>query len=428
MGSTNSKEDDRPKAEEQHAPAVDPDDEPDEWDKRIFSTGCADENAKMTDCYYDKKDWRACKQEASKLPPVPARKVLEPGLEHQRYHQHSPPPSPPANPENMRSRALHACRPLRGSSPSIQCLRDPSSRPALLLLHAQAASTFTKKPASKPTKTPTYTRARQTPTPAAPATSSTPTPPTHPVLDPQAAVPPPATVADVDPALAAQIPTSNSASSAPSPAFTGALSGSASASASTNSNNNNNNSNSNSESTIDWSSSFHGLSTTPFSPETAAVLMKALDPLDIEIKPDGIIYLPEIKYRRILNTAFGPGGWGLAPRGELVVGEKVVTREFALVVHGRFIAQARGECQYFSEETIPTAGEGCKSNALLRCCKDLGIASELWDPRFIRAFKKAHCQEMWVEHVVSKKRRQFWFRKDTEPAYPYQAVKPGSRP
>lgn len=50
-------------------------------DKRIFSTGCAgmlsgvglkkrssinlyaDENAKLTDCYYDKKDWRGCKQE-----------------------------------------------------------------------------------------------------------------------------------------------------------------------------------------------------------------------------------------------------------------------------------------------------------------------------------------------------------------------------
>jgi hypothetical protein len=89
----------------------------------------------------------------------------------------------------------------------------------------------------------------------------------------------------------------------------------------------------------------------------------------------------------------------------------------------RFIAQARGECQYFSEETIPTAGEGCKSNALLRCCKDLGIASELWDPRFIREFKKAHCRELWVEHVVNKKKRQIWTRKDGEPAYPYQVAK-----
>ena len=30
----------------------------------------------------------------------------------------------------------------------------------------------------------------------------------------------------------------------------------------------------------------------------------------------GMIYLPEIKYRRILNQAFGPGGWAIMPRGE----------------------------------------------------------------------------------------------------------------
>lgn len=88
---------------------------------------------------------------------------------------------------------------------------------------------------------------------------------------------------------------------------------------------------------IDWSSSFHGLSTTPFSPEVAAVLMKPISFEDVEVKPDGIIYLPEIKYRRILNQAFGPGGWGMAPRGELMVGERVVTREYALLVHGRYV-------------------------------------------------------------------------------------------
>ncbi|KAK4145583.1 uncharacterized protein C8A04DRAFT_35629 [Dichotomopilus funicola] len=299
MGSKPSTEVPPPKTEvKQPVPAaVQDDDEPDEWDKRIFSTGCAEENAKMTDCYYEKKDWRACKDE--------------------------------------------------------KC----------------------------------------------------------------AAIPQAATIDDVDPQLAAQIPMpgANGANGYtngnPSAAFTAALTRGGS------------NGDGPEQSAIDWSSSFHGLSTTAFSPETAAVLMQPLDAIDIEIKPDGIIYLPEIKYRRILNRAFGPGGWGLAPRGELVVGEKVVTREYALVVHGRFIAQARGECQYFSEETIPTAGEGCKSNALLRCCKDLGIASELWDPRFIRTFKKAHCHEIWVEHIVNKKRRQVWTRKDSDPAYPYVVAK-----
>ncbi|GAP86834.1 putative mitochondrial genome maintenance protein mgm101 protein [Rosellinia necatrix] len=171
---------------------------------------------------------------------------------------------------------------------------------------------------------------------------------------------------------------------------------------------------------IDWTRSYHGLGTLAFPPEAAAILQARLDPDDIEVKPDGIIYLPEIKYRRILNTAFGPGGWGLAPRGQLMVQDRMVTREYALVVHGRFVAQARGEQQYFSEDGVSTAAEGCKSNALMRCCKDLGIASELWDPRYIRKFMKEHATQVWVEHVTTKKKKQIWLRKDDEVRYPFK--------
>lgn len=60
---------------------------------------------------------------------------------------------------------------------------------------------------------------------------------------------------------------------------------------------------------------------------------------DIEVKPDGIIYLPEIKYRRRLNQAFGPMGWGMIPRGEAVVGDNIVTREYALIVGGRYVIE-----------------------------------------------------------------------------------------
>jgi len=88
---------------------------------------------------------------------------------------------------------------------------------------------------------------------------------------------------------------------------------------------------------VDWTRSFHGLSTVPFSPEAAKALLAPIDPAEIEVKPDGIIYLPEIKYRRILNQAFGPGGWGLAPRGETIVTAKAVTREYALVALGRYV-------------------------------------------------------------------------------------------
>ena len=91
------------------------------------------------------------------------------------------------------------------------------------------------------------------------------------------------------------------------------------------------------ETQVDWTRSFHGLSSSPFSAEQSAVLTAELSADDIEIKPDGIVYLPEIKYRRILNKAFGPGGWGLAPRGETIVTGKVVTREYGLVCAGRWV-------------------------------------------------------------------------------------------
>ncbi|KAF8956714.1 mitochondrial genome maintenance MGM101-domain-containing protein [Flammula alnicola] len=171
----------------------------------------------------------------------------------------------------------------------------------------------------------------------------------------------------------------------------------------------------------DWSRSYSGLSTQPFPGEIIEVLLAPIDPMDVEMKPDGLLYLPEIKYRRILNKAFGPGGWGLAPRSETNVGPKIVSREYALVCLGRLVAVARGEQEYFDPSGIATATEGCKSNALMRCCKDLGVASELWDPRFIREFKAQHCVEVYVEHLPTKKKRKLWRRKDQGKfGYPYQ--------
>ena len=57
--------------------------------------------------------------------------------------------------------------------------------------------------------------------------------------------------------------------------------------------------------------------------------------------------------------------------------------------------------------------ETVKSNALMRLCKDLGIASECWDKRFTTDFKAQYCVKVWVE---SKNRPQ-WRRLDSEPFY-----------
>ncbi|KAG5463802.1 MAG: mitochondrial genome maintenance MGM101 [Olpidium bornovanus] len=50
-----------------------------------------------------------------------------------------------------------------------------------------------------------------------------------------------------------------------------------------------------------------------------------------------------------------------------------------MFVFGRLVSEARGYQEFFHKgKTADVAVEGIKSNALMRCCKDLGIASELW--------------------------------------------------
>lgn len=92
----------------------------------------------------------------------------------------------------------------------------------------------------------------------------------------------------------------------------------------------------------------------------------------------------------------------------------------------RLVSVARGEQDYFSPEGIPTAVEGCKSTALRRCCKDLGVASELWDPKFIRKFLAQHVKEVFAEHQVTKKRKKLYLRKDDVLKYPFKEIKYGN--
>lgn len=161
---------------------------------------------------------------------------------------------------------------------------------------------------------------------------------------------------------------------------------------------------------------YHGASSRPATKEQADILMAPVDKADVEIRPDGIIYLPEIKYRRTLNRAFGPMGWSLLPRSDVTMQDKTMTRLYALYVDGRFVAEARGEMDYIpanDQMTYATTAEGVKSNALMRCCKDLGIASELWDPGFIEAWKREYAAAYWVEG----KNKPQWRRNDRQPFY-----------
>jgi len=179
---------------------------------------------------------------------------------------------------------------------------------------------------------------------------------------------------------------------------------------------------------------YQGISKEPFAKDITDVLLSNIDSEDIEIKPDGLIYLPEIKYRRILNTAFGPGGWALKPFGPPVVDNGSLIRPYALYCLGRYVAESIGEQPYNEQSSFisfATATEAAKSNALVRCCKDLGIGSSLWDPTFIRQWKAKHATEKFFEHQKSKEKRKFWVLKNGVPnqiAWPWKEIDYSSVP
>lgn len=118
-----------------------------------------------------------------------------------------------------------------------------------------------------------------------------------------------------------------------------------------------------------------------------AALRRPLDPSEIDWKPlvkDGPPILPYVSHnpcRDRLDAAFGLGGWGMVPVGMPKEKDGVIYVPFAMVVDGVPRIYAWGEQAYHDNNKQMTYGdalEGAKSNAIVRCGKELGIGRELW--------------------------------------------------
>ena len=134
----------------------------------------------------------------------------------------------------------------------------------------------------------------------------------------------------------------------------------------------------------------------------------------------------------------------------------MITREYALFCCGRYVSQSVGEHTFYGQGNMVygKAMEAAKSNALVRCCKDLGIASELWDPKvvlcyfllktildnfllkffssqFVSDWKEKFATSVWCEHSITAEKRKLWHRSDREPAkifsYPWKLMASSSR-
>jgi hypothetical protein len=97
----------------------------------------------------------------------------------------------------------------------------------------------------------------------------------------------------------------------------------------------------------------------------------------------------------------------------------------ALFIYGRFISEAIGEQKYQDKNknmSMATAHEGAKTDCLSRCCKDIGIGGDLWNPNFIKDWKKINTVEVWVTNVSTTKQSVVWRKATDSPidVWPYK--------
>src|SRR5690349_18957228 len=56
---------------------------------------------------------------------------------------------------------------------------------------------------------------------------------------------------------------------------------------------------------------YAGISTRPVDEEQAKILTRGVDDADVDIRPDGMVYMGAHRVRQRLNEAFRPGGWSV---------------------------------------------------------------------------------------------------------------------
>jgi hypothetical protein len=147
---------------------------------------------------------------------------------------------------------------------------------------------------------------------------------------------------------------------------------------------------------------------------------------DVEIRPDGLVYLPWMEYVSRLRKAFGLS-WAIIPQGmpKFMKDSEMIYWGFYLVVEGKLSGFAIGEQRYQPTNATMTYGDACegaKSNALMRLCKGLGISLELWKPSFVKAWKEKYAESypgVWPDGKPMKDKfnnqKMLWRKKGKEP-------------
>jgi genome maintenance protein MGM101 len=164
-----------------------------------------------------------------------------------------------------------------------------------------------------------------------------------------------------------------------------------------------------------------GTSTLTLTDSQRLKLSEAIPDAELEILPSGEVYAPQVRYRQILTDAVGPGRWGLVECSEPAIKDNSVYQKWGLYINGVLVATAWGGHDYIPSNkrmSYVDSIESAKSNALVRCCKDLGIAWQCWDRKFTDQWKKDYAVEVWVTSTrTSSGYEKCWRKRDAEPLW-----------
>ena len=142
--------------------------------------------------------------------------------------------------------------------------------------------------------------------------------------------------------------------------------------------------------------------------------------MQVEIRPDGIVYAGWTEYARRLDAAIGIGQWTLVPQGRPMSQDGFVCWQFDLWCRSHWVATAIGEHPDPGNRRMSLANraESAKSDALVKCAKALGIFRELWDPSYRLRWLDEHAVRVWARQTeYTSKFAWLWRRKDRPPFF-----------
>ncbi|KAJ3159997.1 hypothetical protein HDU86_001262 [Geranomyces michiganensis] len=152
-----------------------------------------------------------------------------------------------------------------------------------------------------------------------------------------------------------------------------------------------------------------------FGSDVEVLLSRPVRPDELEIDKDrGYLYLCESSYHELLTAAFGASSWELKPITPFITTSsgQIIYRAYCLLVNGKFVSETIGDWSIAAcGGNVEQAKRKCDHAALVRCGKDLGIATELWDPRRVNLLRADSFSQVWVDGGPGSKKKKIWLRK-----------------